>query len=266
MNQDLLHRLRSLSSDDSCFGELEHLLVSNSNLPGPRGNLELAGAFADSFEAFALNEARWQLLERWLRLSADEAPTGDPREFLPFCALQALGACYRDAGVAGRERIVRTLQASAGDSRWRTREAVAMAFQRIAERDFGAVREIFSAWIGRASYLDQRAIIAALAHPPVLKRADNAAFCLQVSERILSNVLSSDQRARKTEQFRVLRQGLEYAISVFVAYLPEEGFAFLERWARQGDADVKRIVMSNAGKTRLKKCFPAEVGRLLAVL
>lgn len=264
--EDLLRRLHPLLADAESFGELEEMLVSNSNLPGPRGNLELASAFADSFAAITVGDAPWQLLRRWIDLSPEEAPTGDPREFLPFCALQALGSLYQETDGERREEIVHLLRASAGDRRWRVREGVAIAFQRIAERDFPAVRDLFSEWIEGASFLDQRAMVAALAHPPILGSADTASYCLQVSGQILGKLLLLEGESRRTEPFRVLRQGLEYALSVFVAALPEEGFAFLKRWAREEDADIKRILRSNAGKARLRKKYPGEVDRLLAML
>ncbi|MCL5961163.1 MAG: hypothetical protein M1358_17965 [Chloroflexi bacterium] len=141
-----------------------------------------------------------------------------------------------------------------------------MAFQRIAERDFAAVRDIFSDWIGEASLLEERAILAALAHPPILKSADNVRFSLEIAEKVLSNLLTLDKASRKRDDFRVLRQGLEYALSVFVAHLPAEGFAFLRRWAEQDDIDIKRIVRANLGRSRLTKKHGDEVRAVLAIL
>lgn len=260
----LASRIRSLLEDPGSFGELEALLVSNSNLPGPRGNLELASDFADQFGDGA-SEAQWQLLRRWLGITEGEAPTGDPREYLPFVALQGLGSAYHRLDDARKQLALETIKAAAGDGRWRTREGVAMAFQRIAERDFGTVREIFSEWVDGASLEDRRAIVAALAHPPVLKSPENARYCLRASDRLMADLVSLPATTRKSEGFRVLRQGLEYALSVFVAALPEDGFALLERWARSSDPDARRIVKSNLGKGRLKR-YEAEVQRVLALL
>ena len=58
------------------------MLVCNSNLPSPRGNLELAWAFADSIEAIDVGDVHWELLFGWLAVTEREAPVGDPREFL----------------------------------------------------------------------------------------------------------------------------------------------------------------------------------------
>jgi hypothetical protein len=141
-----------------------------------------------------------------------------------------------------------------------------MGFQRIAERDFGAIRDLFSRWVESASPMGQRAILAALAHPPILDIAENARYCLQIADRILAEVASADRASRKSEGFRVLKQGLEYALSVFVEPLPEEGFPFLKRWAQRGDPDVAAIVRSNLQKARLAKKYPARVAEALALV
>jgi len=130
-----------------------------------------------------------------------------------------------------------------------------MAFQSIEERDFSLILPLFTERIKDASLLKMRAIIAALAHPPVLKHEPNTVFCLETSEIVLNKVVSLDVSRRKTEEFRVLKKGLEYALSVFVAYLPAQGFAFLAKWAKVNDADIKKILRSNLGKNRLAKKY-----------
>ncbi len=262
----LAKHLEALLTGAGSPEELEALLVSNSNLPGPRGNLELAAAFGDCFDRIDPTGARWQMLLGWTGIPEEEAPTGDPHEFLPFCALQALGTLYPKAGAERRHQIVELLKRAAGDGRWRLREGVAMAFQRIGERDFGELRRILSHWLGEASPEGRRAIVAALAHPPVLRNPENARYCLEVSDRILKDMVGLDAKARKSEGFKVLRQGLEYAISVFVAALPEDGFAFLKRWGIVSDPDVKRIVKSNVGKARLAKKYPDQAAEIVGML
>jgi hypothetical protein len=262
----LVQNLESLLIADGSFEELEAFLVAGSNLPGPRGNLELAWAFAGCFDRIEMRSSLWQLLHGWIGISEESAPTGDPREFLPFCALLALGSAHQGASGARQHQIVESLKTAARDGRWRMREAVAMAFQRLGERDFQTLKDIFSTWMERATLQEQRAVVATLAHPPMLKKPDNVMYSLTVGDKVLSNLVSLNRDARKSEGFRVLRQGLEYALSVFVAPLPTEGFAFLKRWATVDDADIKRILKSNVSKNRLTKKYPAEVEEILALL
>ncbi|MHC5058319.1 MAG: hypothetical protein ACYTKD_26990 [Planctomycetota bacterium] len=249
---------------------LEAFLLKNSGLPGRRANIELAAAFADTVARAGADEELWATLKGWAALWYDEAPTNSRREFLPFSAVQALGGLYCASDDTTRDDIFAALRAAARSERWRTREAAAFAFQRIGERDFGLLRELFSAWLERSSRLERRAILASLAHPPVLEGPGGglaAEFALSVAGEVLAGVRKLTKAGRSDEEFRVLKKGLGYAISVFVAAAPEEGFRFLRKWAEADDADVKRIVAANIRKSRLAKRFPeqcAEVGEILS--
>ena len=250
----------------SAIGELEHMLISNSNLPGPRGNLELAYAFADCLKSMQhIDNNVWQALNEWAGITAEDTPPDSPKEFIPFCAVQALGAIFSRVDPEEKEKIVELLKTAANNSRWRVREAAAIGLQWIEEQSFGEAELIFDKWIEDASLLEKRAIIAALAHPPVLNDKDNVLFCLEITERILKDLINLGRDSRKTEEFRVLRKGLEYAISVFVAKLPDEGFKFMQKWARKDDPDIKKIIKSNLGKSRLTKKFGQQVNEVLGV-
>jgi hypothetical protein len=155
---------------------------------------------------------------------------------------------------------------AASDGRWRVREGVAMGFQRIAEHDFSVVQHIFNEWLGEATLLERRAIVAALAHPDLLTCPDRASACLAITDRILGDLLRLPRAERRHEGFRVLKKGLQYAISVFVAAAPAEGFAFIRRWATVDDGDIRSILKANLQKARLTKTHSAEVASALAVL
>jgi len=258
-----LIRLMPLLTGEIPDAGLEELLVSESNLPGPRANLELAWGFADCFEKIVLSEELFALLKKWVGIGADQAPTQHPREFLPFCAIQALGSAYFKAEASKKPEIVDMLKQCAGDSRWRIREAVSMGFQRMAEQDFDAAQRVFSVWIKSSSLVEKRAILAALAHSPLLTDPERVTFCLQITQEVLSEVQTLPKDQRKTEGFRILKQGLEYTISLFVERLPEVGFAYLKRWAEQDDPDIKRIVRSNLNKARLAKKYGSMVHSVL---
>ena len=261
----VIHLAPRLAPDTPPDG-LEAWLVANSSLPGRRANLELAWAIGDSFETVELDAARWSQLMGWLDISERQAPTGDPREFLPFCALQALGASYSRADDDRRALIVRSLKASATDGRWRIREGVAMGFQRIAGWDFRVLAAIVDGWMGDASLAERRAIIATLAHPPVLDHPEHVSFALVKTDEILRDLVALNRASRRTEGFRILKKGLMYAISVFAAHGPEPGFAFVRQWAQVDDADIRAILKANLKKARLAKRYQAEVQACLALL
>ena len=64
----------------------EPYLLAHSNLPGPRGNLELAQVVADLG-----TEAQFR---RWASLGPDVAPENTPGCFLAFCGVVGLGAVH----------------------------------------------------------------------------------------------------------------------------------------------------------------------------
>lgn len=243
------------------YAELEQRLMGESNLPGPRANLGAASAFADAFASDWVTDEAWELVLAWSGKPEAEAPTDDAREFLPFCALQAMGSYYRYAEPARQQLILERCQAAMNDGRWRMREAAAMALQRIGEQDFGALRRLFDEMKGSASALEQRAFVAALAHPPMLKEQANVLYALELSDEILDGIATGRTRCG-AEEFRVLSKGLEYALSVFVERAPEAGFKMLAKFAVNGDKRMQKIVKSNLGKARLAKKFSQDVERI----
>lgn len=258
--------LRDLLLAAGSSAELAALLVAGSHLPGPRANLGLAKTFADQVAELGESDAVVNLLRGWLEISAAEVPTGDPREFLPSCALQALGSLYVEADEPRRSEIAELIRSGASDERWRVREGAAIALQRIGLANFGELQTIADAWLPSATLLEQRAILAALAEPPLLRAPGAADYALTVTDRILVTVRGLDAAARKREDFRVLRQALEYAISVIVAASPPAGFARMRAWSAIDDRDITRILRANLGKARLSKKHGDDVQRVLGAL
>ena len=247
--------------------ELRAFLQKNSGLPGPRANLELAHSFADSVAHMRLEDWQWEFLLEMAATSATKAPVNTPKEFLPFCGLLALGALYGTGLPRARRRAaLAALKAAASDKRWRTREAVAQGLQLIGEKDLPALKEIITDWLPGSSLLEKRAIAAALAHPPILKDAEFALFSLDVSRTLLASVTRLDAKSRKDEAFKILRQGLGYALSVFVQFCPAEGFALMRKSAAVRDSDMAWIIRENLKKKRLSDKHPEEVRQVAMIL
>ena len=245
---------------------IEGVLLANSNLPGPHGNIELAQSFARALDGARLEDWHWTMINAWLATSAVEAPVNSPGEFLPFCAALSLGVLYPRLPRPGRRRALAGIQQAARDSRWRTREAAAMALQAIGEHDPEGLKQIVSKWMPEAGLLEKRAIAAALAHPPLLGDSGFALFCLSTGDAIMESVVKAGRNLRQGEEFRVLRQGLGYALSVFVAGLPEAGFPLLAKWAAVQDRDVQWILRENVKKTRLAQRHPEHTAALAKIL
>ncbi|MEC0169389.1 hypothetical protein [Paenibacillus graminis] len=265
-NPAILAALQQQLDNGGLWPQLTDYMLQESGLPGPRANLTLAGSFAKLFARPDVTETAWELISAWSQLTESEAKTGDPQEFLAFCAVWASGAHYAHAGRARRGQAEERLQAAMNDGRWRLREAAAMGLQSLGEYDFALLRQLLDGWCVEATLLEQRAFVAALAHPPLLKAEANVLYCLELAAGIMEGIRSGGSGSADPEHFRVLSKGLEYSLSVFAASLPQPGFAMLRKYAVCGDPRLIKIVKSNLGKTRLTKNYPDEVAELLQLL
>lgn len=227
-------------------------LASNSNLPGPRGNLELAHAFADSVERLSedTSDEIWALILRLTEIGSDEAPTGDSMEFIPFCGAVAVGA-LGSTHPKYREKAMLRLRELAEDRRWRMREGVAMGVQRLMARDSRGTLGALMGWIEDEKWLQMRAAAAGVAEPALLKDRESAEKALEIHEAIFSRLIGSMER--KSEEFKVLRQGLAYTLSVVVSTMPDKGFRYMRQLIESGDGDVLWILRENLKKSRLAK-------------
>lgn len=207
------------------------------------------------------DEPAWKLLMEWSRRSVAEAPANDPGEFLPFCAIQAMGACYSALSAERKKEGLSVLKEAMNDSRWRVREAAAIALQRIGEQDFSLLEQWFGEWLEQANALERRAFMAALAHPPLLGVREHTRFGLRLAERILQDWAKGLPISGK-EEGRVLNKGLEYALSVMIEKEPVEGFALMRRIAAMRDKRMDRILRANLSKARLSKKYPIEVAEV----
>jgi hypothetical protein len=249
------------------LGELRELLMKNSNLPGPRANLELMYSFARSVAGMSLADWQWEFILALAATSPSKAPVNAPKEFLPVCGVTALGALYGQGLPRPRRRAaLAALKAAANDPRWRVREASAMGLQLVGEADPAVLRQVVDEWLPDSSLLEKRALAAGLAHPPLLADAAFALFALETAGVLAAAVSRQDPKARREESFKVLRQGLGYALSVFVHYRPVEGFTLLRKLAAVSDKDVAWMIRENLKKKRLADSFPREVEQVSRIL
>ena len=110
-------------------------LRAESNLPGPRGNLELAHAAADLEDR--------ERIQHFLAFDPVRAPVNSPDEFLAFCGVEGLGRLIAE----GQTDLWPTLRACASDPRWRIREGVAMALQRVGQVNMDLLLDKMETWV-----------------------------------------------------------------------------------------------------------------------
>jgi hypothetical protein len=245
-------------------GDAQDLLayiVSNSNLPGQRGNLELALALGDLLEGCARRDPQplWEICGRMVEVSADEAPVNAPQELIPFCGAVGIGA-IGSLSPALFEPALLTLRGLANDPRWRMREAVCFGLQRLLARRRQDTLDALARWMVPGAWLEMRSAAAAVAEPALLEDGETARVALELHRRILDHVLKAEDR--RSEPYKVLRKGLGYTLSVVVHALPKEGFALMAQLIDSGDRDALWILKQNLGKKRLTRTFPREVESL----
>ena len=231
-------------------GDLEAYLLDHSNLPGPRGNLELLAAAVEVVPAGRLAE--------WATLSPEEAPGGTAREYLPVVGVTGIGRLLSEAGDGAERRpLLDALATHAADPRWRVREGVAMALQRFGAADFAALLDETRAWAASGERFRQRAAVAGLCEPPLLTDAVRGAEVLAILDAITETFVAAPDA--RSEPFRVLRQALGYGWSVAAVAAPHAGFAAMERWLGSPDRDVRWVMRENLKKNRLARLDPAWV-------
>ena len=221
-------------------------LLAESGLPGPRGNLELAQVVADEGDA--------DLFWRYVGYSADLAPVNSPYEFLAFCGVVGLGRLLAE----GNRDLLPTLRRFASDPRWRLREAVAMAMQRLGDADMDALIAELNQW-SRGTPLEQRAAAAAICEPRLLRQPQYALAALKILDAITASILLTGNR--RGEDFLALRKGLGYCWSVAVAVLPAAGIPVMEKWLVFANKDIRWIMRENLKKERLVRMDASWVER-----
>ncbi len=226
----------------------KNYLLANSNLPGPRGNLELMQAFVE-----VGNEMDFISL---LDYTPDKAPENTPEGFLAFCGTVGLGKLICE----GRTEYYPTLKELASDPRWRMREAVAWALQIAGRKDFSQLLKSTESWI-HGTLLEKRALAAGLCEPDLLTDPSNVEKVIAILNLITLSILYVDNR--KSENFRILRKGLGYCWSVAIAANPGYGKTVFEKLLDINDPDIRWIIKENLKKKRLIKMDPEWVNFFL---
>ena len=205
----------------------EPYLKKHSGLPGPRANLELVAAVAEEADG-----------DRLWRLSASQD------EFLALCGTAGLGRI----ALLEPETVMSWLRELASDPRWRVREGVAMALQRLGLESMPKLLAEMKAW-RHGDFFVQRAVVAGLCEPALLASNEDTVAVLQTLDQITHSVATSDDR--RGDGFRVLRRALGYGWSVAAAAAPRNAQPYLEKWLRSSDKDVAWIMKSNLSKARM---------------
>jgi hypothetical protein len=220
-------RVESYRAELRGLQDWEPYLKKHSGLPGARANLELVEAVGEEADADRL----WRL-----SASADE--------FLALCGTAGLGK----VALMEPSTVMTWLKELASDPRWRVREGVAIALQRIGREDMSHLVAEMHEWSADGPYV-QRAAAAGLCEPALLKLREHAVQTMEILDQITTSLAAS--RERKDDGFRVLRQALGYCWSVAAAAAPENAAPYFEKWMQSNDKDVAWVMKSNLSKARM---------------
>lgn len=213
-------------------------LQKESGLPGPRGNLELVQAFAEIGDE--------EQIKKYLAIKREEAPENSAKAFLTVCGVVGLGTLIN----RGKKEYLKALRPFASDSRWRIREAVAMALQRIGDENIDlAIHEAKE--LSRGNFLEKRAAAAALCEPRLLKTEQVAGTVLEMLDDITTSIVG--YTPKNDEAFDALKKGLAYCWSVAVAACPVRGKILMEKWVQNRDKNIVWVMKENLKKNRLLK-------------
>lgn len=219
-------------------------LDAHSGLPGPRGNLELLAAAGDLAPADLLRA--WAVAEDEYRAAVGTA---------------GLGRLAAEGDPAAPQE----LRERASDARWRVREAVAMALQRLGDADHERLHALADTW-ATGSPLEQRAAIAGVCEPRLLRAPEDAAHAVTLVARVTAALAALPAERRRADDARTLRQALGYCWSVAVAADPAGGFPALEALVdlASHDADVRWVLRQNLAKARLARADAERTAALAA--
>jgi hypothetical protein len=220
-------RVEAYRADLRKLDDWEPYLKRHSGLPGPRANLELVAAVAEEADP-----------DRLWRLSASQD------EFLALCGTAGLGR----VSLMEPETVVTWLRELASDPRWRVREGVAIALQRLGKESMPRLIAEMKVWSRDGAFV-QRAVVAGLCEPALLKNNAETVDVLAILDHITRSLAATSDR--RHDGFRVLRQALGYGWSVAAAAAPQNAKPYLEKWLRSNDKDVAWVMKSNLSKARM---------------
>jgi hypothetical protein len=217
---------------DDYRGKLESLkdwdgfLMRESGLPGPRANLELAQAVAET--------ATIGRIEGWLKWTPDRAPSESREEFLTFCGVHGLGRLAAE----GRVRAPILLKKLASDPRPRIRDAAVSALQKLAEADMDRFFAVTEEWsTGKA--FERRGACAALCEPHLLAQSSVTRRALKALDRATAFIEKA--KDRESDGYAALKKGLVAYWNAVAAVAPAEVKAGLEKWLANDEKDVRWI-------------------------
>ena len=219
-------------------------LLEQSNLPGPRANLELLWVVVAPGEMSHSLTGAWNTMNNppnkySRRICGGMWRSRDRQTDLQwkFRVLQAIEKTCLGYPVEGQGR-----RSHGTSTNW-------------TGGLHGLIAEL-ELWKQGNPY-EKRAVVAGLCEPDLLINKEHAEAVLTMVFEV-ANALTQIQQKRD-EPFKALRKGLGYGLSVAIVASPVKGKVLFEKLAHSPDRDIQWVVKENLKKNRLMRMDPGWV-------
>ena len=230
------------------------LLCRGSNLPGPRVNEALAESFASECASRGKGA---DALVRWLiTLDADRAPgggsgphgAGAELEFLPVCGVFAAGA-RAVSDPKARVEMLALLHDAAEDLRYRVRDAVPLALERVGARAGDEVAIAVSEWMD--GYFHASAVLRAIVAKDWLPHITDPTNAISLYESAFHLAEDAPRAAARYPGFKALLETLQATVAPLALRFGAPMFDALVGLAKCKDPVLRDLVIDGLGGTKL---------------
>lgn len=252
---------RAIKGDrDPLFG----LLCKGSKLPGTLANDALAEAFADIVAARGTGAAGFVI--DLVTLHADEAPGGTALEFLPMCGVFAAGAlAARAKDERARALLLGALHDASEDLRFRVRDAVPIALEKLAARDAARLIGELEPWMD--GLFHAAAVLRALVRPGFLDALMDAGAPVARLDAAWDLVAGASRSMARYPGYKALLDELVKAPAALALRFGAPVFEVLEARARSlSDPALREVLTRSMRGDKLASRFPEDVARVRRAL
>lgn len=212
-------------------------LLANSNLPGPRSNLELLYRFTESASPSDISKC----------MDFDQCSPNTPEEFVLSCGISA--SIFHAA--SQHQSIDIDIKHYANHESWRARESVCIGFQK--SKPFLKSSEMLSYLepLKLGSELEMRTYMATICEPILLKSYIDANEILEYLYQITTSHFSHGNKLNESQQ--VLKKALGYCWSVALCGENADRVMFEKLIDFKSYKHINWIITENLKKKRLEK-------------
>ncbi|MFO0660315.1 MAG: hypothetical protein U0165_10870 [Polyangiaceae bacterium] len=219
------------------------LLARNSGLPGARHNEPMLEEFVQA--ALAHGAKIDALLRTMATLDADVARGDTEYEFVPVCAVHAIGA--RAATVAQdrkqHAKMLSLLHDLADDLRFRVRDAVVFALLRIGPRSTTLLADLAGWTIEH--FFQASVVIRLLAIPSFLETVKESTQAVARLDEAFVLARDAPRSSVRYPGYKALIDALSQGPSMLSTRFATPAFDLLERWAATTEPPMRAVVESN---------------------